>query len=90
MKKIPNLMSEIIAFVTKNFTSIKFVKLSDAEKLIAFPELPDSTEIDSLTFSLISIFFGTPIGWTRLDPTGVRKLYRHNLDVIIKGVRKNK
>jgi ferredoxin len=29
MEKIPNLMSEIIAFVTKNFTSIRFVKLSD-------------------------------------------------------------
>ena len=53
-------------------------------------ELPENTDIKFLTFSLISMFFGTPIGWTRLDPARVRDLYRNNLDVIINGIRKNK
>ena len=39
-EKIPNLMSEIIAFITRNFNNIRFGKISNAEKIIAFPDLP--------------------------------------------------
>lgn len=115
IEKIPNLMSEIIAFVTKNFTTIRFGKLSVAEKLIAFSdlpeiekydavmlndlflerikkaisekEIPEKTDIEFLTFSLISIFFGTPIGWTRLEPERVKKVYKHNLELLWKGLK---
>jgi len=113
----PNLMTEIIAYVTINFTKIRFGQISTAEKLIAFPELqdvekvepvnlnelfanrikkaiekkelPDNTDIEGLTFSLISIFFGTPIGWTKLDPKKVSLLYKHNLEILWKGARLN-
>jgi AcrR family transcriptional regulator len=114
-EKVPNLMSEIIAFITRNFNTIRFGKISNAEKIIAFPDLPEiekfepvnlndlfsdrikraielkelptNTDIEILTFSLISIFFGVPIGWTKLDPARIKNLYRYNLDLILKGIK---
>ena len=54
---------------------------------IELKELPTNTDIEILTFSLISIFFGVPIGWTKLDPARIKNLYRYNLNLILKGIK---
>jgi hypothetical protein len=111
----PNLMTEIIAFVTKNFNTIRFKEVSEVENILMFPgfesietykpvqinelfgkriykaiklgELPETTDIEFVSFSMIAIFFGVPIGWTRYAPERISTMYLDNLKILWDGLR---
>ncbi|MDD5623047.1 MAG: hypothetical protein PHQ09_07845 [Actinomycetota bacterium] len=44
-------MNEIIAHVVKNFTTLKFGKISTAEKLITFPDLSEVEKIEAVVLN---------------------------------------
>ena len=49
-------------------------------------EMPADLDLEFLQFALISIFFGVPIGWAKIEPSRIKKYYRKHLDLLWSGI----